>query len=421
MPKKLESSPDAWTPPDTGRETITLHLKTITPMFGGGHTARELDTVIPVRPAAIRGALRFWWRATEGAKFSTVEALYKAESNLWGRDTDGDNPGHSNVAIALRVESAPQPVEYGSSPGHRDWPGYGLFPFRRQQDGTPPAQCLPPGLVFCLTLSVPACYIAQIQEAVRAWIHFGGIGARTRRGCGSLELLSISEGTLPALSNVEVPGGSSWPLLPATALLADVGNNADPLRAWKLAVEAYAKYRTMPPFARDPHGNPDEQGRSKPGRSYWPEPDAIRRITETHKHRPVHSVPIGFPRADLGLPIIFHYQQDRRLPGREPDDVTLEGADSGFTRFASPVVSKAVFYQNSWKSLILILNSPHVWSKNILLKRSGTVLRAVPQAEIDLGGAFSPISSLSAAGVREGLVNFLAGQGFQQVAMGGWK
>jgi CRISPR type III-B/RAMP module RAMP protein Cmr1 len=101
------------------RETIKLELQLITPMFGGGYKAREVDTVQPIRPAAIRGHLRFWWRATAGAQFGRVDdphkavtELYKVETELWGGASKKDNPAVGKVAIQVQTRSPGEKVLY---------------------------------------------------------------------------------------------------------------------------------------------------------------------------------------------------------------------------------------------------------------------------------------------------------------------
>ncbi|GIW95842.1 MAG: hypothetical protein KatS3mg110_3883 [Pirellulaceae bacterium] len=44
--------------PAPNKRTYTINL--ITPMFGGGVVAREIDESFPIRPTAIRGQLQFW-------------------------------------------------------------------------------------------------------------------------------------------------------------------------------------------------------------------------------------------------------------------------------------------------------------------------------------------------------------------------
>lgn len=53
---------------------IELTVQLVTPMFGGGVVAREVDESHPIRETSIRGQLQFWWRATAGAKYDNSEA-----------------------------------------------------------------------------------------------------------------------------------------------------------------------------------------------------------------------------------------------------------------------------------------------------------------------------------------------------------
>lgn len=64
-------------------EGLTIRLKVITPLFGGGYEPREVDPVRIIRPATVRGHLRFWWRALYGGQYSSSEELFQAESALW--------------------------------------------------------------------------------------------------------------------------------------------------------------------------------------------------------------------------------------------------------------------------------------------------------------------------------------------------
>ena len=61
-------------------QTITFQCETITPMFLAG-----ADGVTPeLRAPSIKGALRFWWRAMNGNKYSDISALKAAESAIFG-------------------------------------------------------------------------------------------------------------------------------------------------------------------------------------------------------------------------------------------------------------------------------------------------------------------------------------------------
>jgi CRISPR-associated protein Cmr1 len=75
-------------------ETLTVTLKTVTPLFLGG---AESDTWAELRAPSIKGAMRFWYRAMSGE--SSIEKLYKKEAALFGGSGEGD--GRSKVTIKI--------------------------------------------------------------------------------------------------------------------------------------------------------------------------------------------------------------------------------------------------------------------------------------------------------------------------------
>ena len=85
MPKLIPICPTLdQQPPGPSAETRTYHIELITPLFGGGVEPRVNDPSLPIRPTAIRGQLQFWWRATVGAKYTTLPELREAQSAIWG-------------------------------------------------------------------------------------------------------------------------------------------------------------------------------------------------------------------------------------------------------------------------------------------------------------------------------------------------
>lgn len=126
-------------------------------------------------------------------------------------------------------------------------------------------------------------------------------------------------------------------------------------------------FRQEPNIARSP-------GNGHPGRSYWPEPDSIRRITgkSAPQHQPEHQAGVYFPRADLGLPIIHDIRG-----GGEPGKISVEPAAS--TRMASPVIVKPLMLNNGQAlPLIMLLNAPHVWDMAIkLVDRNSNPARVI--------------------------------------------
>lgn len=72
-------------------EDQTYSLQLVTPMFGGGVEAGKPDPVTLIRRSAIRGHLRFWWRATCGADSTSARDLKQRKTEIFG-DTEHTSP-----------------------------------------------------------------------------------------------------------------------------------------------------------------------------------------------------------------------------------------------------------------------------------------------------------------------------------------
>ena len=366
--------------------TLSVPLELVTPMIGGATVAREIDTVDVIRVPSVRGALRFWWRALHGYRYKSPQALAAAERALWGGPGLGpDAPdGRSAVEITVTVtregEIDRSDVLPYSSRGRPETPGaYALWAARATAGGSDKAPQKPahrrlPGTRFDLTLRVAEDRRAEVVNSLRAWILFGGYGARTRRGVGSLTVAdpTAREQWLPARPTREaftslfgfdlfdpdatVPVPSDLPLLAGAALL--VGNpERNAQTAWLTALHWLRDFRQGQPNGgalgtHDP-GYPRDRGDSRrPGRSNWPEADKVRRLSGNRRwaHPPRHNRTPAWPRAGLGLPIIGQFQKrDRRntpYPEPEPRPFRLHWRRpedrKDQERLASPLIVKAL-------------------------------------------------------------------------------
>ena len=363
MPQPPASRPPKGTRARVGgpdRQTITLSLQTVTPILGGGYATRSLDEVSFVRASAIRGHLRFWWRALFAGQ-GGGQSLYAREGALWGRAGD-DAGGRSEVELVVTPDESTFNID--SSQIALNQPGaYALWPARGQQGG-PAAPRWSPGAQFELRLVCPAARMAEVRQTLAAWILFGGIGGRTRRGAGSLTLsaanpLALPAGTsLPAIqasfgANVFAPLGpaSDVPRLAGATLLA--GSATDAASAWEAALKWLRDFRQdevsgdrqPKEFARSRRSTP-----LRPGRSNWPEADKVRHLVGTYpaEHAPRHNTTPVWPRAGFGLPIIGQFQRERRGGGgyhpKEPGGFELRWVKGStpVDRLASPLVVKAL-------------------------------------------------------------------------------
>jgi CRISPR-associated protein Cmr1 len=407
------------------RETIELELRLITPMFGGGYKAREVDEVQPIRPAAIRGHLRFWWRATAGARYTSVEELYKAERELWGGVSKEENPVVGKVAIRVAILEQGnskrcaefvwdnQKNRYKAVPRFlHGWPGYALHPFQGKADKGNIAEQPSEGLLdtkFRLIVGVNGSVdIQEIETALVAWILYGGLGARTRRGCGSI---AANQPRALDLSWIALTDSArrEWTTLVGAKYVLGEKVTSDPVEAWREAVELYQRFRQWRGFARAESPSRDHR---RPGRSFWPEADSIRRITGQHhnRHAPEHPVECGFPRANLGLPIVFHFKDDY-----DPDDATLQRKDEGRTRMASPVITKAIQVgEQQYRPLIMVLNAPDVWKGSDLILKTKDGSRKITENQINLSESdrrlVKPLKECGNKPIRLALLEYAAQQ-----------
>jgi len=409
LPRKIGECPTRpeEVDPHPGSETRIYEMQMITPIFGGGAEAEVNDPVTLIRPSSIRGHLRFWWRATRGAKCKTVNELRKKEGEIWGTP---ENP--SSVCIEVVVEEQDDPFECASYK-HRGDGGYRLewsAPFNVQRSSLPyvlfPFQGKAPesdepknpskmvkSARFKLITHISSANGDNIEKdveaAVWAWVNFGGIGARTRRGCGALYCLNPKSLTPPSFEefkkwlierseHYELPTMHSPPSSEEDAILAKSSfsvatHSSSSLRTWPTLGRILLKdgrdsisswdecIKVMNDLRQRSEGR-DRGSTMRPGRSRWPEPESLRKLIVTQKHlvsRPRKMHPpdhrmkniIAFPRVEFGMPTIIEIRKEGIKPTLQPD--------KDHDRMASPLILKPVRFSNGrFASMIIRLNSP---------------------------------------------------------------
>jgi CRISPR-associated protein Cmr1 len=211
-----------------------------------------------------------------------------------------------------------------------------------------------------------------VECAVDAWLTFGGLGGRTRRGFGALKADPPKHpqtlfDQIQALGLRPLQGVAGF--AGATLAIRQV-THANALNALETALGRLRQFRQGENTARTHRGhNP------APGRSWWPEAESIRRITG--QSDPKHAMPLValgrdvFPRAAFGMPIIFHFKDNNsRAPSprnTDPSDTTLMPVDA--ERRASPLILRP-FYStsnNTHKTMALALRDPAVASEQCRL------------------------------------------------------
>jgi CRISPR-associated protein Cmr1 len=343
---KCPGVPDAKVPQKDEAEKMPLKMDytihVATPLFGGGVTAGVNDPVTVIRGPAIRGQLRFWWRATRGARFETVEALKKEENRIWGSTQE---PGKVSLAVKTKPGIRKPYGKFDDKKFICDYPEYAGFPFVDLKNKT--VKEITSNIEFTITLTMaPTVNENDVKAALWAWVNFGGLGARTRRGCGSLyckefappqnnEIKSWYEKQLKAYDIIPSPAARKWPTVPQAHDIVVKPSPVKPVQAWREAVNQIKTFRQGTGVGRNSGSQPN-----RPGRSLWPEPDSLRKLTDmtNHNHKdPIIYEPNAFPRAEFGMPIIFHFK-DTSDPGNPDPQLLPEEGD----RMGSPLIIKAL-------------------------------------------------------------------------------
>ena len=310
---------------DDGRITQTRKYKLITPLFGGGVEAKKADPLKVIRETSIRGQLRFWWRAMRGT--GTLQEMKKREDALFG--SGGENASQSKVLIHVKdiKEGRAKPVyrinnyrvEYVDRNDPTNYAAFSLpqtdkelRKLRDEQKQAVPID-IRENVEFTLEISYPKSEAAEIEAFLWAWENFGGIGGRTRRGFGAIQR---TDGELVNAANVEqkIRDDLQKHLLSNKNCDVRVPHllNSSVLKikkavtsqaAWEDLIDKLRQFRQARRAGSDP---------SKPlkkGRSYWSEPDEIRRMTGKNahgRHNPIHSVH-KFPRSGIWLAHYFSF------------------------------------------------------------------------------------------------------------------
>lgn len=186
----------------------------------------------------------------------------------------------------------------------------------------------------------------EIEGALWAWETLGGIGARTRRGFGAIQLQEVDlidceqlgesmPDILRELPVATVPDVREWltkkfeyfgiekKALPGVPSLSKnmlkqhlyvLPGPSNPKDVWKKLVSRFRTFR-------------------QPGKDQkkWLDTTEIKRLRDTAD--PSVEQIYTFPKASLGLPIVFHFAAEGKNA-----DLTLQGAEQGHDRLASSLI-----------------------------------------------------------------------------------
>ena len=197
--------------------TIEATYRVVTPLFCAGVDQKNGPEL---RLPSFKGVLRYWWRALAWSRCrSGLGVLRQQEDRLFGSANGGQSRVLMRMATALEPEAVAQPKVLSISAssdgvvgdGAR-YLGYGLMEAKSSKKGTEAGQiqrgCLRSPFDFTVQMRARRLddrEFRSLTDALIALGTLGGLGARSRRGYGSV-----------ALESLRVNGQERWPA-PTTA------------------------------------------------------------------------------------------------------------------------------------------------------------------------------------------------------------
>jgi CRISPR-associated protein Cmr1 len=180
-------------------EEIEAAYRVATPLFCSGASTAQAE----LRPASFKGVLRFWWRALAWSRYQgDLKRIHGEEEKLFGSASHG----RGKVTLQLVVDGKdelrkqevcpPAVLRTGAGAGApvigagARYLGYGLM----GTAGELTRACLRAPLEFTARLRCRDLEREErvlLRDALRALGTLGGLGARTRRGYGSLVLRTL--------------------------------------------------------------------------------------------------------------------------------------------------------------------------------------------------------------------------------------
>lgn len=158
-------------------EMTHLKLETVTPMFLHGHD----NTILELRPPPFKALFRYWWRTVQDYSW---KSLQEKEAKLFG-STEGKAP----FSIRISGETELNQTKYKPLPHKPDNDRLGkkMWAFDIEQP-------------FELSLITKTETVASdYQQIAKLGFLLGGIGARSRRGFGSIRETNWNLLDIPSL------------------------------------------------------------------------------------------------------------------------------------------------------------------------------------------------------------------------------
>lgn len=349
------------------RPSASVEVELITPLFGGGVEPRRVTPDDWLRSAAVRGALRFWWRALHAHEFATINELRDKESALFGSAAVGERGGPGSIAVTVTTVRKAKRDDHPYKPQPGDALNVAYFAAAPMGQEAAHLALAPEKERATAKIELAANTEQELTSAKQAlvlWLLFGGAGARTRRGAGAVTPTSIEDAhkgtghprTLEELVRFlqDLPRDSGSDCHGIFAVADRVGIYwGDPQQT---ATSAHKRLLSLWRDVRQDRKHPPSwTGPRDWGMSEWPEVDLIRRAENkwsSHPHHAPRSGQTAALRPHFGLPLGIKFKDEKNDPKK--NEILPAGEDD---RYGSPVWLGLSRVKNGYVPVVLITQS----------------------------------------------------------------
>lgn len=247
-------------------ERLTAQLRITTPMFIGDASQQASS----ISAAAVKGALRFWWRAlnwgrlrnTKSTNEAALKQLHLEEAELFGSSA-GMEATQASFKISVKINKLTT-TKAGST--HKNFQrhdasrylGYGVMEaFASHRKGTNAGQLtrdlFNEDQAFTVSFLSRKAIPNSLIDAIKAFGLLGSLGSRSRHGMGSVTLETIQRDTKPIWS---APSSKEAYAVELKKLATDLNELTPPFSAFSrssridVLLSAATPYQVLDGFAR---------------------------------------------------------------------------------------------------------------------------------------------------------------------------
>lgn len=206
----------------TEQSNLKAEFLIVTPMFIGDGE-QKADSI---RPPAIKGALRFWWRALNWARClkearnetAALNQLHKEEAALFGlaakQDSEGKQQGGQGVFSLKVTQQTTVLNDWAPGAGTQYLLGQGLWNFKTKLQRS----AISNSSTFTVELNLKQNLLEQtatklglstesisnsLDDALLAFGLLGGLGSRARKGLGAVSITGYQGSRWPIPQNIQ--------------------------------------------------------------------------------------------------------------------------------------------------------------------------------------------------------------------------